>query len=414
MLTRDLLRFRSRKGKIYPQFLDPDDASLQRAAEALVEVFRQASAAGSTRQELTEETSLQLQSQQLDNPIGRGLEKLLLDRSEFDTGDPAEQQRFRESIFIQARQALREEAKALNPNLKEFWKRVEILQSQPVAQIQEALYADLPVQQRLLQFSPIGAEALLHRYNCGQVQGLLLNSEALELRLEHPDPGPLRQLCKYLRFHQLLAQITTDEQGIFQLRIDGPLSLFYKTQKYGLQLANFFPAILQQKNWQLRATVCFRQKPPLQLQLDPSCGIRSHYQQFHDYVPPEFQQISDRLKERQPEWQLELAGSFVPLPGDRYCFPDFVLQHQTGASVALELFHGWHAGPLRQRLQQLEEVQGVPLLLGVSNSLSKNPELGVALETSSYFQTFGFSFRELPTVDKFTKVLQSWWGATQR
>ena len=165
MLTRDLLRFRSRKGRIYPQFLNPDDVSLQRVVKTIVEVFRQASLVGSTRQELTEETSLQLQSQQLDNPIGRGLEKLLLDRSEFDTGDPAEQQRFRESIFIQARQALREEAKALNPSLPEFWKRVEMLRSQPVAQIQEALYADLPAQQRLLQFSPIGAEALLHRYN---------------------------------------------------------------------------------------------------------------------------------------------------------------------------------------------------------------------------------------------------------
>ncbi|MEC8261110.1 MAG: hypothetical protein VX032_11870, partial [SAR324 cluster bacterium] len=63
-----MLRFRSRKGRIYPQFLDPDDISLQRAAEAIVEVFRQASAASSTRQELTEEISLQLQSQQLDNP----------------------------------------------------------------------------------------------------------------------------------------------------------------------------------------------------------------------------------------------------------------------------------------------------------------------------------------------------------
>ena len=124
---------------------------------------------GSTRQELTEETSLQLQSQQLDNPIGRGLEKLLLDRSEFDTGDPAEQQHFRESIFIQARQALREEAKALNPSLPEFWKRVEMLRSQPVAQIQEALYADLPAQQRLLQFSPIeqrlySIATTVHRY----------------------------------------------------------------------------------------------------------------------------------------------------------------------------------------------------------------------------------------------------------
>ena len=97
-------------------------------------------------------------------------------------------------------------------------------------------------------------------------------------------------------------------------------------------------------------------------------------------MPPEFQQIVGRLKERLPDWRLELAGSFVPLPGDRYCFPDFVLQHQAGASVALELFHGWHAGPLRQRLHQLAEIQGVPLLLGVSNSLSKNPELSVALE----------------------------------
>ena len=106
-------------------------------------------------------------------------------------------------------------------------------------------------------------------------------------------------------------------------------------------------------------------------------------------------------------------GSFVLLPGIATAFQILSCSIRQ-SSVALELFHGWHAGPLRQRLQQLEEVQGAPLLLGVSNSLSKNPELGVALETSSYFQTFGFSFRELPTVDKLTKVLQSWWGATQR
>jgi hypothetical protein len=36
------------------------------------------------------------------------------------------------------------------------------------------------------------------------------------------------------------------------------------------------------------------------------------------------------------------------------------------------------------------------------------------LEASSYFKTFGFSFRELPTVDKLTQVLQSWWAATQQ
>lgn len=410
MLTRDLLRFRNRKGKLYPQWIDPNDPSLLEAASALLDVFQQAVTKGQSRQEVAEETSLRLQACQLDTPIGRGLEKLLLDRATFEAGDPAEQQRFREQLFAQARQALHEEAQALRPDLNSFWERVVQRQGTPIEQLQDALYADLPAQQRLREFSPLSAENLLHRYNCSQVQGLLLHAEALELRLEQPEPGELRQLCKYLRFHQLLAQIRSDTAGIFQLRIDGPLSLFYKTQKYGLQLANFFPAILLQSRWQLKTTIRFRQKPPLELQLDPSCGIRSHYRQFHDYLPAEYRQIGDRLQERLPDWGLEGASRFVPLPGDRYCFPDFMLCHPSGASVALELFHGWHAGSLRQRLHQLTQISGgAPLLLGVAKSLAKNEEVAEALGSSAYFADYGFYFRELPTVEKLAGVLSTWW-----
>ena len=100
------------------------------------------------------------------------------------------------------------------------------------------------------------AEELLHRYNCAQVQGLLLRSESLMLTLPESGPAKLRQLLKYLRFNELLAKIVRDTKKNSKtliLKIDGPLSLFVQTQKYGLNLANFFAAVLLQPKWKIDA-----------------------------------------------------------------------------------------------------------------------------------------------------------------
>lgn len=410
MLTKDLLRHRNRKGRIYPQFLDPADARLLECASALIHTFQSGLQQQLTRQQLSDQTQLTLQAHQFDNLVGKGLEKLLLDRAEFETGDAESQARFRDEMFRTAREALQDEATELHPQLADYWKHVQDRTGRDVQEIQAELYADLPPQQKLRGFRSYSAEQLLHRYNCAQVQGLLLHCESLELTLQQPDSGALRQLFKYVRFHQLLSQIQTHDAHTFCLRVDGPLSLFYKTQKYGLQLANFFPAILLQERWELRTTIQFRQKAPLQLWLDASCNIRSHYRQFHDYIPEEFQQVVERLHEKHPDWSLTTAGNFVSLGGQKHCFPDFVLQHSTGAQVALELFHGWHAAPLQERLEQLAVLEGsAPLLLGVSRSLLKNQALLGQLEESSYFQSYGFLFRELPTTEKLWSALKVWW-----
>ena len=69
------------------------------------------------------------------------------------------------------------------------------------------LYGDLPPFQKVLNFKKMTAEELLHRYNCAQVQGLLLRSESLMLTLPESVPAKLRQLLKYLRFNKLFAKI---------------------------------------------------------------------------------------------------------------------------------------------------------------------------------------------------------------
>ena len=74
----------------------------------------------------------------------------------------------------------------------------------------------------------------------------------------------------------------------------------------------------------------------------------------------------------------------------------------------MELFHTWHAAPLRNRLQQLDAQNGSPLLIGVNRNLLKNTELAEIVETSPYFSRFGFYFREAPTAAKIMPLLDKW------
>ena len=101
------------------------------------------------------------------------------------------------------------------------------------------LYADLPSNQPVLTFNTLSAERLLHRYNAAQVQGLLLHCNSLTLKLSDSMTAELRQLFKYLRFNQLLSTIRKEEE-LYEITVDGPLNLFYKTKRYGMNLANFF------------------------------------------------------------------------------------------------------------------------------------------------------------------------------
>jgi len=63
------------------------------------------------------------------------------------------------------------------------------------------------------------------------------------------------------------------------------------------------------------------------------------------------------------------------------CVPDLTLRHrESGREVAVELFHAWHAGALRRRLEELRARPDPDLLLGVERSLVKDPAERALLE----------------------------------
>ena len=389
--------------------MNPSNANLLIIAEQLIELFN--SSLDKTRKALAEGVSLILQSAQIDSIVGRGLEKLLLDRVEFETEPNQDQLSFRQQVFQASSRSL-QNPHVLKQSLDSYQNEVSVAINTPLAQLVSKLYGDLPPFQKIIAFRKTTPDSLLHRYNCAQVQGLLFHCEQLQLRLRSPEIASLRQLCKYLRFHQLLAQITSPHQGQFQIQISGPLSLFQQTQKYGMQLARFFPAVLQQTDWKLQATIRQRKQLPKELKLDSGCGIRSHSQQFLKYIPDELKVLAEGVAKKLPEWKIEIGSRFLPLEGEHYCFPDYTLYHSSGLQVHLELFHRWHAPPLLQRLEQLEG-RGASLILGVERSLNKDPLLEDTLKKSAYFQQYGFFFRELISVDKLNTVLQQWQSSAQ-
>jgi Uncharacterized conserved protein len=126
------------------------------------------------------------------------LEKLLMDRTLFNSDTPDELIHFRHELFLFT---ARLHAQDDNCDLETYYQRIEKQFDETIDSIQDRLYSDLPVHQPVTQFKALSAKRLLHRYNCAQVQGLLIHCARLVVKIFHPEPASLRQLFKYLRFH---------------------------------------------------------------------------------------------------------------------------------------------------------------------------------------------------------------------
>ena len=401
MLTKNLLQYKIRTGQILPQLVNPTDNQLLAIAEQLIAIFE--ASINRPRATLLETSKQTIDSTPGAPIIKRGLEKLLLDRTEFDTAPNEALIAFRQKLFTETSRLLSQEQ---FEDYTDYRHKVSQIVADESPIEGPELYADLPSSQPVVTFQTLSPERLLHRYNAAQVQGLLLHCNTLTLKLADSMTAELRQLFKYLRFNQLLSTIRKEE-ALYQITVDGPLNLFYKTKRYGMNLANFFIAVLHQPKWELAAEIQFRNKQRYRLSLDESCGIKPISQQFLAYIPEDIQLFQTMLKNKTDDWQIRPGSQFIPLPGDFYCFPDYQLVHKSGVETAIELFHPWHQGHLIARLNTLAEQRDVSLILGVSKELEKKPLIAEALEASAYFSQFGFIFRDVPTMRSLLPILNS-------
>ena len=143
-------------------------------------------------------------------------------------------------------------------------------------QIRVGLYADLPEQQMLTSVDIPTPEALIHRYNLAQVQGVLYRASDVVITAHRNDPGEYKLLFRYMKLFGLMSYIEGDADHGFTLTIDGPTSLFKPSPRYGLALAKLLPALLHVSRWSLTASLVPRARSSYAPQgtLHPGCDLR--------------------------------------------------------------------------------------------------------------------------------------------
>ncbi len=377
MLTGNLVRARVRKGEIRPSFVKTGDASLVETAEALVALWRQGLSDGWTRARLDESLD-DIVGNRKDHLVIRGLAKLCADRSEFASQPPVEPVALRREVFAAARLKgpLALEAGPLErPTAAEVLAEVGARHGLTGAEVADALYADLREAQRLTSFDVPDGDWLLQRYNVALAQALLLRCDSMRVVLKKPSAPRMQQLFRYAKFFQLICAAERSG-GELRLTIDGPTSLFRQSTRYGMQLANFLPALLlQDGEWSVEATVQWTQRRlEKTLKLDSGDGLVSHYRDVGAWRSKPVTYFEERFAERKSAWTLGEGSAPISLGGRSVLWPDFTLTRADGAEVHLEIVGFWRRDWLERRLELLRKWGPGNLIIAVSKRLQGGKE----------------------------------------
>jgi len=329
--------------------------------------------------------------------VSLAFEKLLFDRCEFELPpDSIQEQRW---DLISLSERIREEN--IFESHTAYREAVAEYYNQDLSTLEKSFYEDLPEFKKISKFKNLTAEDLIHRYNCAQVQGLLLFSREITLSFEKASNSEKRAIFRRLKFHQLLVKIRS--QTPLEIELSGPLSLFDQSQKYGIKLANFFPYLLHLSQFTLQTNVKIK-NDFYDFKVGEKCGIKSHYQYSGSYIPEDFKLAVDDLNKKDSSFSAEFCGEYLNIGRQSYCLPDFKISFQDGRRpVYVELFHKWHCYQLKNRLQTLSKYKSKEqVLLGVCKSIGKDTEI----EKSSAFQELGFFFRDFPTAKQIIKAVE--------
>ncbi|AOY83713.1 DUF790 family protein [Moorena producens JHB] len=372
MLPTDLLISRQNGEEIIPKRLLINNQTCAMAAE-LICCFIEAT--GSTQGELDRKLS-DWEGDSPDYRVKRGLAHILKTSfSTFEVVSPIDPKELRQRVFalaaqsVPSRQATQETLESVSTALSN-----ELNQEVLPEQISKGLYADLHENRILTQFDHPAPEALLHRYNLSQVQGIFYRASEMTLNAHRNVPGEYKLLIRYLKLFQLMTYIEGDADHGFTITIDGPTSLFKPSTRYGLAIAKLIPALLHVTKWSLKATLQSRDPYSGTIKtghfsLNDRCGLVTHYPPGKPYDSMLEASFAKRWESQKTEWVLEREVDLIPIPGS-VMVPDFRIVHPDGRNFLLEIIGYWRPEYLRKKFAQVRKAECDNLILAISERLN--------------------------------------------
>ena len=381
MLTSDLLVTKISKGKIEPVYalLNQDNLEI---ARSVIGVFQEH--VGRTYGELIEELE---GIEEINFRLIRGLAQILERRCVIETDcaiDPiaARKMVFEESGgFITSKEG-REKV------LDRAARRLSIGPDE----LERALWADHEENLAVKEFQTLAPEELLKQYNLSLAQTLLFRATAMEIQVEDNYQPVFRKIKQ-------LGLIYSIHDG--KISLEGPLSLFKLTEKYGSAFARLLPTLMQASRWSLRASISrktFQGKRIYDFALDHTrrslFGVESGPEiGFDSAIEKEFYQLGFKGWTVRREPAVLQAGEYAFIP-------DFSLE-RNGTRIYVEIIGFWTPEYLRHKIQKLNLLQEKEsLILLVNRNLAC---------TGSEFQAENLLFydRKIPHLE-IIKILRGY------
>lgn len=343
-----------RKGEIAPRYAKLSAENLE-VASRLIEKYK--SHMGEKKKALKAFVS-DLENAGYEYRFVRGLALLLDRRGAFTCNSAVNPVELRKKIFEAAE-------KFGLPTILESRRRIlEAVASDltlALENIEASFYADLDDELILEKFNPPTAPELLEQYNLSLAQTLLFDS----VELSFTASGNWQNLFYTVKKLGLIYEAYRDG-GCFWVKVDGPVSLFKLTKRYGVSIAKLLPALVANSEWTVNAKILWKYtneicnfkldsrkhgsllwKPILQAPLSYDSAVEGDF-------AVQFQAVrSGWVLKREPE---------PVVAGNRVIVPDFSFE-RAGLKVFMEVVGFWTEEYLLRKAEKLKQVQARILLL---------------------------------------------------
>ncbi|MFC6893769.1 DUF790 family protein [Halopenitus salinus] len=427
MLTTNLARSRTTDQEIRPLFIDPTDGRYRETARELIQLFE--THLNEPKGDL-EDAIDELTVADTDYKIVQGLAKLLKDECEFEVVASVDPHEIRQRLFEKANTRY---PIVRQPTLGEDTQKLEVYSAVAdelgisLEECYRGMYADLEDNKRLVrigtrtvdQYTTDGVSStsttaltgssdadyehtdltvdwLLTRYNLALAQAVLYDATEMRIRVwDH-----FGTVFSYVKLFGLMHRIypidaegervaSTDQAAGYEAVLDGPASLFSKSQKYGIRMANFLPALPLCNRWEMAAEVLADETTgeTRVFTLDHTENLDSHYSTGDQFDSDVERTLAQKWERSNTEWELVREDDIFDL-GAEVMIPDFAIEHPDGRRAILEIVGFWTPEYLESKLTKIRQVEADNFVLAVSERLDcASEEFGRTADRVLWFKT---------------------------
>jgi predicted nuclease of restriction endonuclease-like RecB superfamily len=391
MLPAQLLRIKTRQGTIFPLFCEDNKEQLL-LAEQLISQFNE-SVKKNEKKKLLEKRIATVESQWDDYKLVRGLSTLLERRCQFSISQSGGDGSNVDPMTI--RKALFEESSRMHLALTESDRnrvldRIAARLNLSTSYINQIMWNDLEENMIHVGFNSIKQAELLGIYNLSIMQTLLFNCTKLEFSVSGGMNWKrvLRDIKRLgLMYNLQQSEVSEPDNSnadgsALLCSLDGPISLFKLTDRYGTSITKLLPSIIMSKRWSMSAWIVrktisgrkiyefkmsFSEAPSLLLL--PSTSKARTAPLFDSSVEEKF---ANRFKQSANGWKLIREPDPLIVSNGTAFIPDFMFQ-KYDKKVYLEIVGFWTKDYLQRKIQKLKDIvsnKKIDLFVAVNEELA--------------------------------------------